>query len=363
MARIHIKLGHIGIIYKDGIYTHFIEAGKHSLSRHEKVTIYNLKDTFTPEDDLSFFMHDEALVKKLDIIEISDSEIALKYIDGRFEQVVTTGKYAFWKDINHHTFTKVDLSKIEITEDIPTHILKKTDVAQYTRNYFVQSHEKALLYVNGKLYKELTPGFYTYWSNPIPIDLKVIDTRLQKIEIASQEILTADKAGVRVNIEFFYQIIDIYKALVDNKEYARQLYTYVQLAIREYMSSMTLDELLEKKGSLKGVVLEAVADKVEKLGVKVTDCGLKDIILPGEIKNIMNQVLVAQKAAQANVITRREETASARSLLNTAKLMEDNPMLFKLKEMEYIEKIAERINNISVAGGGQIVEQLKSMFS
>ena len=81
------------------------------------------------------------------------------------------------------------------------------------------------------------------------------------------------------------------------------------------------------------------------------------------MKEIMNQVLVAQKKAQANIITRREETASTRSLLNTAKLMEDNDMLFKLKEMEYVEKIADKINSITLSGGSQVVDQLKHLFA
>jgi hypothetical protein len=76
----------------------------------------------------------------------------------------------------------------------------------------------------------------------------------------------------------------------------------------------------------------------------------------------MNQVLVAQKKAEANVIMRREETASTRSLLNTAKLIEENSMLFKLKEMEYVEKIADKINTISLSGGNQIIDQLKDIF-
>jgi len=80
------------------------------------------------------------------------------------------------------------------------------------------------------------------------------------------------------------------------------------------------------------------------------------------MKEIMNQVLVAQKKAEANVIMRREETASTRSLLNTAKLMEENSMLFKLKEMEYVEKIADKINSISLSGGNLIVDQLKDIF-
>lgn len=59
---------------------------------------------------------------------------------------------------------------------------------------------------------------------------------------------------------------------------------------------------------------------------------------------------------------RREETASMRSLLNTAKLMEENETLWKLKEMEYVEKIADKINTISVSGNGQILDQLKQIF-
>ena len=94
----------------------------------------------------------------------------------------------------------------------------------------------------------------------------------------------------------------------------------------------------------------------------LVECGIKDIILPGEMKDIMNQVMIAQKKAQANTISRREETASTRSLLNTAKLMEDNPMLMKLKEMEYIEKIADRINTISVSGNQQIADSLNQIL-
>ena len=96
--------------------------------------------------------------------------------------------------------------------------------------------------------------------------------------------------------------------------------------------------------------------------MEFTDAGLKDIILPGEIRDIMNTVLVAEKNAQANVIARREEVASTRSLLNTAKLMEENATLYKLKELEYLEKICERVGNISV-GGGNLLSELREIMS
>ena len=59
---------------------------------------------------------------------------------------------------------------------------------------------------------------------------------------------------------------------------------------------------------------------------------------------------------------RKEETARTRSLLNNAKLMEENSMLFKLKEMEYVEKIADKISNISVSGNGVLIEQVKQIL-
>ncbi len=57
-------------------------------------------------------------------------------------------------------------------------------------------------------------------------------------------------------------------------------------------------------------------------------------------------------------ITRREEVASTRSLLNTAKLMDENATLYKLKELEHIEKICENVGNITVAGGNGILSEI-----
>ncbi|EDM36479.1 hypothetical protein PBAL39_12262 [Pedobacter sp. BAL39] len=150
--------------------------------------------------------------------------------------------------------------------------------------------------------------------------------------------------------------------MLENKDFEKQLYVNIQLELRELIGKLSFDELMENKERISGSVLTAAKDAVAMLGVQLIGCGVKDIILPGDIREIMNQVLVAEKRAQANLITRREETASTRSLLNTAKLMEDNAMLYKLKEMEYVEKITEKINTISLSGNGQIMEQLKQLF-
>lgn len=219
-----------------------------------------------------------------------------------------------------------------------------------------------MLFVDGKYAQVLQSGVYFWWKNGITVLVGKADTRMQQVEINGQEILTKDKAALRINGYAQYKVVNIEKALLQNKEYERQLYVAFQLALREYIGALGFDELLEKKDNIVPFILEAVKIAADNLGVAVNGFGIRDIILPGDVKDIMNKVLVAEKNAQANTIMRREETASTRSLLNTARLMEDNAMLWKLKEMEYVEKIAEKISNISVSGNGMLVEQLKQIF-
>jgi regulator of protease activity HflC (stomatin/prohibitin superfamily) len=273
------------------------------------------------------------------------------------------GRYSFWKGLNTYEFKKVDLSKIEITDELPLNILVKPEVLQFVRVYSVESFEKGILMVDGKIVKVIDTGVYYFWKNPIPVVVLKADLRQQQLEISGQEILTKDKTNIRMNFFTRYKVVNIEKALLENKEFEKQLHILMQLALREYTGNFSLDEILEKKESIADNVLKSVKVKAETLGIEVIDCGVRDIILPGDVKEIMNQVLIAEKKAQANIITRREETASTRSLLNTAKLMEENAMLFKLKEMEYVEKIAEKINNISISGNSQVLDQLKTIFS
>lgn len=363
MKKVRINAGHAGLIYKKGDYKTVVDAGSYWLGLGEEIEIFDMTKRFYTETSLNILLQDATLASMLHVIEVKDNEIVIRYDYGNIKEVLPPGKYAYWKGVNDFTFKRADLKKIEITEDLSREELSKPILLSYIRGYSVASYEKGLLFVDGKFQKELDSGIYFFWKNTIPVTVEKVDMRQVRMEVSGQEILTKDKAAVRINFETIYRVTDIIKALVDNKDYDKQLYVVIQLAVREQVSTLTLDELLEQKDAISNSILESIKAKTGSLGVSLFSCGIKDIILPGEMKDIMNQVLIAQKKAQANVITRREETASARSQLNTAKLLEENPMLFKLKEMEYVEKIAEKINNISLSGGGQIVDQLRQIFS
>jgi regulator of protease activity HflC (stomatin/prohibitin superfamily) len=123
------------------------------------------------------------------------------------------------------------------------------------------------------------------------------------------------------------------------------LYRETQLALRAVVGARELDALLADKDVVAREVEEQLRRRAGELGLSVLSAGVRDIILPGDMKELMNKVTEARKAAEANLVTRREETAALRSQANTAKLMADNPVLMRLRELEVLEK---------VAGGGKL---------
>ena len=129
------------------------------------------------------------------------------------------------------------------------------------------------------------------------------------------------------------------------------VYKQLQFALREAVGARTLDELLGAKGALDREIEGTARAAIEARGIALVNVGVKDVILPGDMKEILNRVVEAEKVAQANLIRRREETAATRSLLNTARLMDENPTLMRLKELETLEKVTEKIGSLTVYDG------------
>ncbi|TCZ73087.1 slipin family protein [Flaviaesturariibacter aridisoli] len=362
MKKVRIAAVQAALVFRHGVYQRLLTEGVYWLWGADTAQVFDRGQPFVPGMELNLLLAHEDLARELEVVEVAGHEIVLQYSDGVLNTVLTPGRYAFWKGVLRYDFVRADLSKIAITEPIDRTTLGHRLVAPFVRSYTVEAFERAVLLVDGKYAGLLDSGTYQWWKNAITIQVAKVDTRLQQLELSGQEILTRDKAMLRINAFAQYGVTDVEKALLHNKEHERQLYVQVQLALREYIGGYSLDELLEKRADLVESVLRSVQTAAATLGVEVRHFGIRDIILPGDVKEILNSMLLAEKKAQANSIMRREETASTRSLLNTAKLMEENSMLFKLKELEYVEKIADRIGSLSVSGNSQLLEQLKALF-
>lgn len=353
----------VALIMKRGKLIKVLTEGTHWIGFWKRYYIYDITKPFPLVNSELVLMAENPILKDyLTVVNIKDGELGIEMNDGKYSKILTAGKMAYWKSPINYSVQKIDLQEVELSEDIPAYLLMNSSLLSYIRVYPVESYQKGLLYIDGKFVKQLDPGVYRYWKSDKIATVKTIDTRVQFLDVSGQEILTNDKAGIRLNFSAQYQVLDIEKALVDTKDYESQLYTMIQLALREYVGTLSLDQLLANKEEVGPYILGITKSSAKSIGVELMDGGIKDIILPGDVKAIMNQVLIAQKKAQANIIMRQEETASTRSLLNTAKLMEENTMLLKLKEMEYMEKIADKVGEISVNGKGGVMDQLTELF-
>src|ERR1700742_4761098 len=163
--------------------------------------------------------------------------------------------------------------------------------------------------------------------------------------------LTKDRIALRVTLTAFRRIADPERAAATVPDVDAWLYRLVQFAIREAVAGRTLDEVLSAKAALDAELRDYVRARVVDSGVEVTELGVKDVILPGEIRDLVNKVVEAERLGQAKLIRRQEETAATRSLLNTAKLMEDNPLLLRLKEPESLERLVEKVGRIDLHAG------------
>jgi regulator of protease activity HflC (stomatin/prohibitin superfamily) len=258
---------------------------------------------------------------------------------------------AFWKAL-----TEVDVERIDTGADlrVAKRHLDKLDLARagaIVVSAVVEAHEAGLLIVDGELKQRLPPGRHAFWQVGRTVKVAKVDLRPQPLEITAQEILTKDRVGIRVTLTAFIKVIDPEKSALSTSDIAGTLYRLVQFAIREAVATRTLDEILAARDTIDQEVRAFVTERAHALGAEVGEIGVKDVILPGDVRDLLNKVVEAERVAKANLIRRQEETAATRSLLNTSKLMEDNPLLLRLKELEALEKLVEKVGRIDLHTG------------
>ncbi len=359
-----IKETERGFLFKKGQFERMLEPGIHRVFGRSECRILPLNEPLTDAFDeamLTRLLKDETFRRSVDVCEVGNAQLALHERDGRFVNALETGRHIFWKEAGAHRFTHYDLDTPEVPDTLPRHICDALCDDDWMTAYRIPEHAKGMLLFDGRLARVLEPGVYYFWSGGVDVDCELADTRLQQLTITGQEILTKDKVSVRLNFVCSYRITDFVSMYKEIRDYAGQFHIAAQMAARECVAVRTLDELLSDREVIAAEILAQLQKKAQAMYLDVTEAGIRDIILPGEVRDIMNTVLIAEKRAQANVITRREEVASTRSLLNTARMMEENKTLYKLKELEYLERICENVGNLSV-GGGDLLVQLREIL-
>lgn len=184
-------------------------------------------------------------------------------------------------------------------------------ISQPRREFIVRDTHRGLYYENGKLTKVLSAGRYKipakrWFLKKLPtVECLLVDVRERELTIKGQEILTADKVAVRVSILVQFRVTDPQAAIHTVEKFEDRLYTDVQLAARRSLASMTLEEILTNRNRLSEDILSDVKESATGYGVAIRRADVKDLIFPGNLQEIMNRVLAAERNSQAQLVEAR----------------------------------------------------------
>ena len=323
------------------------------LVRHE---VFSTHAVYLQHPHLDVLADSGLLDAETETVEIGDRQRGLVWVDGRFERVLEPGRHLLWtsgKRVRHEI--------VEIGDGWFTHVELETILIAdrgTLKTVSVDAEHQGLAFRDGRFDRALAPGLHAYWNDQAVFKVLHVDLREQMLDISGQDVMSADKVTLRLNAVVTYRVADAHVALQASESYDQALYREAQLALRSVIAARELDVLLAEKERVTAELDEAVRRKAGSLGLEVLSLGLRDIILPGEMRTLMNRVTEAKKAAEANLIARREETQAMRSQANTARIFESNPTLMKLRELEVLEKVAERADLKVVLGEGGLADRL-----
>jgi len=359
-----VRVNEKGILTRDGDFRAILEPGRYRfLPFGGKAAVSTCaQDTVMPAEPIVDYLlqRDPAEAEKHFIImTLAANEAGLRFENDVPVEVLPPGTRRFiWKGMKTHRLERFDLGlgaavPHALAAQINPNTPKGRAITGLENILFAQvpAYHVGVLSIDGRIVELLQPGLQAFWRFTRDVRVELVDTRLQVMEVSGQEIMTKDRVGLRLTLMASWRFSDVQKAFAKVDKPIDYLYRELQFGLRAAVGTRSIDAILENKQDIDEMVATHTKAKMRDFGIEVGSLGVRDIVLPGDMKDILTRVVEATKSAEANVIRRREETAATRSLLNTAKVMEDNPVALRLKELETLERVAERIDRISVFGG------------
>jgi hypothetical protein len=365
IKRILIRSYEKGLLFRDGEFREVLEAGKRWIVdplNKVRVDIVSMRSPWLMHADLDVLIRSGVLADEAEVLDLKDYERALVWIDNRFARVLGPGQYALWKTLQDIRYEIVDARKVRF-EHADIHVIQKTPGAAELLNLsFVEQGCVGVLFLDGKYVDTFKPGQYLFWKDVGKVKFYHVDMRDAIVDVSGQEIMTADKVTLRINAMVTYRVADAKASIMASEDARQALYREAQLALRAVVGAYELDNLLGEKEAVARALERMLSGRAAELGLAIVDLGIRDVILPGEMKELMNKVIEARKAADANLITRREETAAMRSQANTARILENNPTLMRLRELDVLEKIAEKSKLNVVLGEKGLADRMVNLL-
>jgi regulator of protease activity HflC (stomatin/prohibitin superfamily) len=343
IKRVKIRTYEMGLLFRDREFRGLLGAGAHWFFDpllKVRVEVVSQREPWLVHEKLDLIVKSGALSNRAVVLDLKDHERALVWIEKRFSHILPAGLYAYWTGQKDVRVEVLDARNVRFEHDQFKVIVRSSMAARVLDVCTVQRDRVGVLFLDGRYVETLPPGEYAFWKGPADARLVEVDLRETMVDVSGQEIMTADKVTLRLNAVVTYKIVDARKAVSQTDDVRQALYRDTQLVLRAVVGARELDAFLTDKDAVAKEIEDNVRRRAGELGLEIASVGIRDVILPGDMKDLMNKVTEARKAAEANLIARREETAAIRSQANTAKLLADSPTLMRLRELEVLEKIA-----------------------
>ena len=333
----------MGLLFRDGEFGGLLTEGTHwffdPLGK-VRVDTVSQRDPWLVHEKLDLIIKSGAIADRAVVLDLQDHERALVWIENRFSHVLPAGQYAYWTGQKRVRIELIDIRAVRFEHEQLKLIVRSTLASRILDVASVQRDHVGVLFIDGRYVETLAPGEYAFWIGKSEAKVVEVDLRETIVDVGGQEIMTMDKVTLRMNAVVTYKVADARKAVSQTDDVRQALYRDTQLVLRSVVGARELDVFLLEKDAVAKELEESVRRRAGELGLEIASVGIRDVILPGEMKDLMNKVTEARKAAEANLIARREETAAIRSQANTAKLLAESPTLMRLRELEVLEKIA-----------------------
>ena len=286
-------------------------------------------------------------------MDLTDRQRALVWVDGRFFRILGAGAHILWTESRRVRIEVVEIESPHFEHEDLEIITRNASAAKFLEVCDVQRDHAGVYFRNGRYVETIESGRYAFWTQIAKTHVEQVDMREQMFDVVGQDVMTADHVTLRVNAAVAYKVANARVVVGASEDLQASLYREAQLVLRDVIGGKTLDALLSSKEEVAAEAKSRLAVRASEFGLEVVSVGVRDVVLPGEMKDLLNQVTAAKKAAEANLISRREETAAIRSQANTAKLLDASPTLMRLRELEVLEKVAGSSSLQVVLGDGR----------
>lgn len=340
---VNVRSYEMGLHFRNGEFKGILHPGLHWFVNplgKTQVDVVSQRDPWLVHEKLDLIVKSGKLTDRAIVVDLKDSQRGLVWVDGRFQRILGPGLYAYWTGIRDVRIETLDSSEVRLQHKDLKSVLRAPEACRVLDICVINRYSCGVLYVDGEFVETVVPGKYAFWRDTTEAKLVEVDLREIIADVSGQDVMTSDKVSLRLNVVVTYRIVDARRAVTATEDVRQAIYRETQLAVRAVVGGRELDAFLVDKGIVADEIDQSIRERATELGLEIVSVGIRDIILPGDMKDLMNKVTDAKKVAEANLIVRREETTAMRSQVNTARLLADNPTLMRMRELEVLERIA-----------------------